>query len=199
MRLGLLVAWYGAFAILMFMVLGCVLLATVVAPEVGIAWLIVLVVSLGVGALLILRLARIPSLAARWGGMAELLGNDRAVWSAIALRLVDMTAFAGRLYFALLILGYTVTMRDAIVLALISMVATLVPAGSLGIREFAVASLGPMLADPNLHESIAGAVLVDRAGEALIFLPTGVLALVWMARRWRSSARVTEAGRAKVA
>ncbi len=181
-----LLAWYACFALLMFLTLGCVLGATLLRPAVDGWWaaaLLLLLIS-GTGALWWIGSHRL--LEARWRGASQMLADPWAIAQAVGLRLIDMLAYGGRLWLALTILGAPVTARDAVFLTLISMLSSLSPVSSLGIREFAVAWLGPMLADASLAERIDAAVLIDRAAEAFIVVPAGLLGLAWIARAWRT-------------
>lgn len=182
----LLLAWYACFALLMFMTLGCVLGATLLRPAVDAWWGAALLVLLGAGGGAAAWAGSHRLLESRWRGASTLLAAPGAVGGAILLRLVDMIAYGGRLYLAITILGTTVTPRDAVVLTVLSMVSSLSPVGSVGMREFAVAWMGPMLADASLAQHIDAAVLIDRAAEVLIVAPAGALGLLWIARAWRS-------------
>ncbi|MCL4198042.1 MAG: YbhN family protein [Phycisphaerales bacterium] len=182
----LLLAWYACFALLMFMTLGCVLGATLLRPAVDAWWGAALLALLAAGGAAAVWAGSHRLLESRWRGASQILAAPGAVGGAILLRLVDMIAYGGRLYIAITILGTTVTPRDAVVLTVLSMVSSLSPVGSVGLREFAVAWLGPMLADASLAQHIDAAVLVDRAAEVLIVAPAGALGLLWIARAWRS-------------
>lgn len=181
----ILLGWYAALGGLMFMTLGCVLVATLIRPQVDFLWLVAAAVLLVIGGAVTVWVGSHRLLAGRWQGASKMIAVPRAVALAVVLRLVDMAAYGGRLYLAITILGVSVTPRDAVYLTLISMVSTLAPVGSVGFREFAIAKLGPLLTDASLKEHIDAAVLLDRAGEVVIFIPLGILALIWMARAWR--------------
>jgi uncharacterized membrane protein YbhN (UPF0104 family) len=181
----ILLGWYAALGGLMFMTLGCVLAATLIRPQVDLLWIGVMSGLLVVGCAASVWVGSHRLLAGRWRGASKMIAVPRAVALAVILRLVDMAAYGGRLYVAITILGVSITPRDAVFLTLISMVSTLAPVGSLGFREFAIARLGPLLTDTSLKQHIDAAVLLDRAGEVVIFIPLGVLALIWMARAWR--------------
>lgn len=185
----LLLAWYACFALLMFLTLGCVLGATLMRPAVDAWWALLLPALLLAGSAAVVWAGSHRLLESRWRGASTLLAAPSAVGSAILLRLVDMIAYGGRLYVAITILGTPVTPRDAVVLTILSMVSSLSPVGSVGVREFAVAWLGPMLADASLAERIDAAVLIDRAAEVLVVVPAGLAALVWIAPSWRAPRR----------
>ena len=184
----ILLGWYAALAGLMFMTLGCVLAATLVRPQIDLWWLALLTGMLVIGCSLSVWIGSHRLLAGKWQNASKMIAVPRAVALAVALRLVDMAAYGGRLYLAIAILGVDVSPRDAVYLTIISMVSTLAPVGSVGFREFAIAKLGPLLTNPSLREHIDAAVLLDRAGEVVIFIPLGVLALLWMTRAWRRAA-----------
>ncbi len=186
----ILLGWYAALAGLMFMTLGCVLAATLIRPQVDAWWLGALVALLAAGCSLSVWVGSHRLLAGRWQGASKMIAVPRAVALAVTFRLVDMAAYGGRLYLAIAILGVDLSPRDAVYLTIISMVSTLAPIGSVGFREFAIAKIGPLLTDPTLSAHLDAAVLLDRAGEVAIFIPLGILALIWMTRRWRQMARV---------
>lgn len=186
----ILIGWYAALACLMFMTLGCALAATLIRPQVDTWWLGLLAGLLATGCAACVYVGSHRLLAGRWQGASGMIASPRWVVLAVLLRLVDMTAYGGRLYVAVTILGVDLSLRDAVYLTVISMVSTLAPIGSVGFREFAVAKLGSMLlADPSLTGHLDAAVLLDRAGEVVVFIPLGIAALVWMARRWRLAGR----------
>jgi len=180
-----LLAWYAGFALLTLLTLGCVLGATLMRPAVDGWWAAILLAMLAIAAAAAVWAGSHRLLEGRWHGASRMLASPSAVSLAIALRLVDMIAYGGRLYLAITILGVPVTPRDGVVLTILSMISSLSPVGSFGVREFAVAWLGPMLADASLAERIDAAVLIDRAAEVLVVVPIGVLALLWIGRSWR--------------
>ncbi len=181
----ILLGWYAALAGLMFMTLGCVLAATLLRPQVDGWWIGILALLLVAGCAASVWVGSHRLLAGRWRGASRMIAVPRAVALAVALRLVDMAAYGGRLYLAIAILGLPVSPRDAVALTVLSMVSTLAPIGSVGFREFAIAKIGPMLTDATLSSHIDAAVLLDRAGEVVVFIPLGVAALWWMVRAWR--------------
>lgn len=185
----ILFGWYAALAGLMFMTLGCVLAATLLRPQVDGWWIGVLALLLLAGGATSVWVGSHRLLAGRWQGASKMIAVPRAVALAVALRLVDMAAYGGRLYLAITILGVPLTPRDAVYLTILSMVSTLAPVGSVGFREFAIAKIGPLLTDASLSTHIDAAVLLDRAGEVVIFIPLGIAALWWMMRAWRHANR----------
>jgi len=185
----ILFGWYAALAGLMFITLGCVVLATLIRPQVDLWWVGILALLLITGSAASVWVGSHRLLAGRWHGASTMIALPRTVALAVALRLVDMAAYGGRLYLAIAILGVPITPRDAVALTILSMVSTLAPIGSVGFREFAIAKIGPMLTDATLSSHINAAVLLDRAGEVVVFIPLGLAALWWMARAWRRAKR----------
>ncbi|MFG0331143.1 MAG: lysylphosphatidylglycerol synthase domain-containing protein [Phycisphaerales bacterium] len=190
-----LIAWYGAIGVLTLVTLAALLLATLLRPAVDWIWGMLLLVILACAAAAVVWVARHHLMTARLRGAERMLDHPLQVWACVGLRLVDMTAYAGRLYVAFAILGIELELQEIVYLSIVSMIASLSPAGSLGIREWVVAMLAPMLAggagtdDAALDALRWQAVLIDRAGEAIVFVPMGIVCVVWMVHTWRRTSR----------
>ena len=197
-----LLAWYGAVAILMFTALGAMLAATLLRPQVDAVWALLLLAMLAAPTILLVRLSNHQQLPGRIRPATELTRHGPTMALCMGLRLVDTAAYAGRLYAAFAIAGIDLSARDTVYLALVSMVTSLLPAGTLGFREAGVALAAPYFVTPELAGATAAqieawsalAALIDRSAEALIFVPTGVVGLVWMWRKWREKADCRESG-----
>ena len=107
------------------------------------------------------------------------------------LRLGDMAAYAGRMSAALAILGFQLHLPHIVILAVVAIAASMTPLGRVGFREWGVAKAGALLGLSTLEAegSLEQLALLDSAGEALVFLPLGAIALVWYGRRWRQARR----------
>lgn len=180
-----LVAWYAGVAAILLMVLCAIVVATIVRPDVDLWWGVALVVLLTIGTCIIWFVASHDHLTTRLKGAEKVLSHPDRLIQGVILRLVDMLAFGGRLYLACLILGIDLAPRDIVYLTIISMIAALAPLVTFGLREWAVAFFGPFLTDTTLVDEYYAAVLVDRAAEVVVFVPFGILAVIWMVRRWR--------------
>ncbi len=127
-----------------------------------------------------------------------MLRDPMSLWGAALLRLVDIAAFTGRMGAAISILGLTLPGSHLVMLAMVALVASLIPLGRLGFREWAVALAAARLsafgADPGSIESFASfeawaqLALVESAGEASVVIPAGAVALLWYRQRWRRGA-----------
>lgn len=99
------------------------------------------------------------------------------LWIAVAMANVFFTG--ARWFFVGQIMDQPLPPRDALLMAVLHNLASVLPANGLGAREWLVGLLfgGTAPAD---FMSLA---LVDRAAEAVILVPTGLLALVYLHRR----------------
>lgn len=189
-----LIAWYAAFAALYFLMLGALLGSTLARPAIDVLWLVFLLIILISGAVFFILFSANPRIIKRLRGADRMLSHPGYVSTAMLLRLVDVMAYTARLYLAFKLLNIDLTLRDTILLTLISMVGNLAPAGALGIREFLVAFFGPYIAGGSLasqiDSSVASAILIDRAAEVVVFIPLGIISLEWMRRKWKTARQI---------
>ena len=140
-RLGLLQigAWFSLVGGVMILGVASCGLATIVRPEVDWLWALLVAGQLLLGGGAIRILGSLP-LVARHGRGIDTMTIDRwSVWGAIALRAIDLAAFAGRMALAAAILQIHLEARHVVLLALVAMTASLIPFGRVGFREFCVA------------------------------------------------------------
>lgn len=193
-RLGLLQigAWFAMIGyVLVLGLLACVV-ATLFWPVFDAIWVGLVLGQIGVGALATRTLAGHSIFERHGRGIDRLFRNHAALWGAAVLRILDIVAFTGRMYAALLVIGIALPATHVVVLAMVALASSLIPLGRVGFREFCVtiaaARLGDMAglsgADDLPWEQLA---LVESAGEAVFILPMGLLALRWYRRRWRES------------
>ena len=72
-------------------------------------------------------------------------------------------------------------------MALVALMASLIPFGRVGFREFCVAAAGQQaLLVGDLDANMNQLALIESAGEALVIIPLGIAALAWFRRRWRA-------------
>lgn len=186
MRLG---AWFAAIALVMFMVTGALLLATFARTTLDLWWIAIVLAGIVLGASATRFTATLPFIAQRAPGVDAMLGRPPVLWGAIALRLVDLSAYVGRAAAAAAIVGLPLDNASAAVtLGLVAFLAGLIPA-RIGFREVAVALAAARLATDaeTLEHNVALFALVESAGEAVIFIPLGALSLVWYAKKWKQA------------
>lgn len=111
--------------------------------------------------------------------------------AAAALRIVDVAIWAGRYAVAFEVAGTSIGLPTALVLAVASQIAMLVPfAGNgLGLREWIIGALAAGLpaamfggTDAGLSQGLTADVL-NRVVEVMVSIPVGLLGLAFIARR----------------
>jgi len=195
-------AWFGSIFYIMGMVIAACLVATVIRPSIDWVWMMIvtgIVITGGV----VTRLIISHRLFAKYGqGIDRILRSHRVLWGASVLRIVDLSAFLGRMWAAATILDLQIPTHHLVVLALVAFIARLIPLGRVGFAEAAVTALAARLATTGMDgASIEAAVsgsgpwaqlaLVESAGEALILIPGGAVAILWLRQRWRNRPRST--------
>ncbi len=180
MRLLDVMAWIAAVAVLILFGLVVVLCATAISPEVDGLWFVLLLAGWAVVAALIRWPARWSVVRRHGRGFERMLDDPVVRWGGLALRLLDVLTFAGRIGCALAILGLELSPGQIIVLGGVAMMSNLIPIGRLGVREFAVAWTAARLGSSSTAdvpwEQLA---LLESAGEVLVYLPLGICASIW--------------------
>lgn len=201
-RMSLLVVggWLAAIAYTLALALGACILATVVRPIFDLAWagLVAGQILLG-GALTWAVMGQ--TIVVRYGrGMDRMLRRPSSLFGALGLRLVDIAAFVGRMACAAAILDLALTASDVLLLGFAALAMSLSPLGRTGFREAAVAFVAARLAGANaghdqVQANMALLAIVESAGEAIVFVPGGAIAMFWYRKRWktRNAAVETEA------
>ena len=186
MRLLDVIAWFASVGVLIGAGLVICSIATLLVPGVGLVWLLLVVLGTLFGGWI---LGLVPSIAfvRRHGrGADRILASPSARWGGLVLRLLDFGTFAGRIAFALAILEITMAPSHVMVLAVVALVANLIPFGRLGFREFAVAWAASRLGSDSVvdvpWEQLA---LLESLGEVLVYLPLGLVCSPWFAIRLR--------------
>ena len=140
---------------------------------------------------------------------AAMLWSSRPViaryCAAGSLRVVDMAVWALRYALAFAIVGASIDLSTALILAVASQVAMLIPisGNGLGIREWLIGALAASLpaaalggAEPQLAQGLTADVL-NRVAEVLVAIPVGLIGIAIIGRRLRrlgkSRAPTTEA------
>ncbi len=190
-------AWFAAIIYIMAMGVGACLTATLIRVNIDWLWALIVIGLLLIGGLLT-RVIISHGLFAKYGqGVDRILLNHRAYWIATVLRLVDLGAFIGRMAAAVAILDLHEQLQThhLVILAIVAFAARLIPLGRVGIAEAVVTALAAWFATLGIEGSTIDAVinesgpwaqlaLVESAGEALILIPTGAIALIWLRKRW---------------
>jgi hypothetical protein len=200
-RLGLLQigGWFAFIGYALALGVGSCLLATLARDRIDWIWALLVLGQMVLGGLLI-RVFVGNRLLARYGqGVERILADRRALWGALGLRLVDLAAYSGRMAIAMSILGIVLPTSHVIILALVALTASLIPFGRLGFREFCVAVAAQRLSllASEVESNMQQLALVESAGEALIFIPLGAIALLWYRRRWRGAPSALAASQAE--
>lgn len=112
------------------------------------------------------------------------------IWALAGLiRYIEVFVWAARYYAAFALIDYYIDIEEALAFACISMIATLVPffSNGLGLREWAIGFAAPLLTAYQLEHGLT-AELVNRAGELIIVLITGLIAIAWLMRLQKKKA-----------
>ncbi|MHC5023223.1 MAG: hypothetical protein ACYTGG_04845 [Planctomycetota bacterium] len=185
-------AWLAAVACTLLLARGACVAATIVWPHFDGIWLAIILGQVALGGLLTTVIVGQPIFVRYGRGMDQMLRRPACLWGALALRLVDIGAFTGRMACAAAIMDLGLAAPDVLLLAFASLALSLNPLGRFGFREMAVTIVASRLLSMNLSgEQIDGQLaqlaLIESAGEALVAVPLGAVALWWYRRRWRQA------------
>jgi hypothetical protein len=176
-------AWFSLIGYTLALAMGSWLLATLVHPEVDWLWAGLVAVQLLMGGMAIRIFCGLPLIVRHGRGIDRMVSDHAALWGTIVLRVVDLGAFTGRMAVAATILGIDLRPSHVVKLAMVALAAQLIPFGRVGFREAAVAATGVHVVD--VAGNMNQLALLESAGEALVFIPLGLLALFWFIPRWR--------------
>ena len=185
--------WMAATAFILFLCLGAVVAATVVRPSFDLLWGGLLFGQLIFGGLIVRVMLSHSLIRRNARGMEQMLLNHPQLWGAMALRLIDIAAFCGRMAFAVMIVpDLTLAPTDIVLLAMTALALTMNPLGRFGYREAGVALVAGMLVSTDMSpEEVESAMatlgLIESAGEAIVFIPLGAMALLWYRAKWKSA------------
>lgn len=103
---------------------------------------------------------------------------------AAEVRLAELALLTGRYLLAFGLIGKEIDVDAAIAFACIGSAASMIPfvPNGMGVREWAIGLLAPVIAGHTLEEGIA-AELVNRGAELVANVPVGAVAAAWLARR----------------
>jgi hypothetical protein len=181
--------WFALIGYVMFLGIGACVLASIIRPTVDLLWLALVLAQMAIGGALVNWFASIPLIGRHARGLDRLAANRRGLWGALALRLLDLGAFTGRMGAAMAILGMHLPPSHVVVLAMVALASSLTPLGKVGVREYCVAWAAARLSmeATDIHAAFKQLALLESAGEALVYIPLGVLATWWFRKRWRGA------------
>lgn len=197
-------AWFSCIAWLLVVGVGASAAATIGRPHLDWAWALALMAMFAAGGVFTRVFAGAPVFARLGPSAHRVLRSHTALWGALGLRAIDIAAYTGRMSAAMLIVGITIPASHVLLLALVAIIANLIPFGRLGFREMAVTlaamRLSAMGMDAGALEQFktdaglwAQLALVESAGEAVVAIPAGLAAIPWFRSRWRQRAATNHA------
>lgn len=180
-------AWFAAIAMTLAIVIGGLLGATILRPQVDWLWVVAALVQVIVAGVALRVLMRHRLWAVHGRGIDRMLISRRALWGAIGLRLVDVASLTGRMWCAASIMGLAFTPAQIVILSIASLAFSLIPLGRIGYREAGVALVAGLLAAGQgadlLDAQMIQLALIESVGEAIVFIPLGLAALPWYWRK----------------
>ena len=187
-------SWIFAIAVALLCVMGSATLASFLYPRIDLWWVLLTLAPLLLVVLLLPMVVDLPFIKRHAKGSERMLSDRKTLSLALALRLLDLGAWAGRIYFATHVVDTGLSGGDVLLLAVAAVLVSLNPLGRLGYREAAVRWLAPLLAagaftDEQIGARFAQLALIESMSEALVVLPFGLIsAFWWMARVRRGHA-----------
>jgi hypothetical protein len=192
--------WFAAIGYTTVIALGVVVVATLLKQYYELSWVSCIAIVIGqivamgfvtIGSITAAQMFMSPEFVQRVGrGMHRMLRQPVQLWGALVLRLVDIGAFMGRMWCAAAIIGLDqkLTGTQFALLGVTALVMTLFPLGRVGYREAGVALVAPYLVGiDNIDAALKQLALLESAGEAIVAIPLGSLALLWYRKRWISA------------
>lgn len=178
----------GWFALISYMLFACAFaftLATLIRGRIDFIWLALVVGQLILAGASSRLVASIPMVARRARGLDQMVLDRRGLWGGFGLRALDLATYIGRMASAMAILDLHLAPSQIVMLAMIVLIASLSPIGKVGVREFCVAAAVTHLGMNATANDAAQLALLESAGEALVYLPLGVIAMPWLYGKWR--------------
>lgn len=192
--------WFAAIGSTMAITLAAVVVATLLQQYYELSWMtwgamivgqIIVMGFVTMGLIGAAQMFLSPELVQRAGrGMHRMLREPAPLWGALGLRLIDIGAFMGRMWCAAAIIGLDqkLTGTQLALLGVAALVMTLFPLGRVGYREAGVALVAPYLVGiDDIDAAVKQLALLESAGEAIVAIPLGSLALLWYRKRWIAS------------
>jgi hypothetical protein len=182
-------AWFSLIAYVLLLGIGACLIATLVRFQVDWIWGLLVVGQMLAGILAIRVFGVLPLVARHGRGFDKMVRDRVTLSSAAALRIADMVMYVTRMGVAAAILDIGLTPPQIVVLAVVALSVSLVPVARVGFREYCVAAVAARLSlsGGDVHANLNQLALMESAGEALVYIPLGILALPWLRRKLRSS------------
>ena len=182
--------WIFAIVISLMIVMGSASLATVLYPSIDIWWLLIASVPIILTIMFLPPLMRLPAIRKKTRGSERMLSDRTALRGSLLLRFLDLLTWAGRLWFASLLLDTGLSTGDVLLLSIFAVVMSLNPLGRIGFREVAIAWIAPMLAESTLtgdelDAQFAQLALIESGAEAMVVIPVGLIAGIWWILRVR--------------
>jgi hypothetical protein len=187
MKLVQILSWLVAISFTMVLTLGACVVATILRPQIDWLWALLIGGQLLLGGLMTIAMMGQPIVVKFGRGLDRMLRNPIALWGAIIMRLIDIGAYFGRMSCAVAILQLKFTWSQIMILALAALALSINPLGRFGYREAGIAIVASLLASSGSNElrgQMDQLALLESAGEAIVFIPLGLIALVWYRRRW---------------
>jgi hypothetical protein len=181
-------AWFAAVTVVILVSLVAVVAATAVTPHAGVLWCALVVAGLGVGGLLLHRLARLGPVARVMGRWTPMLTTQSTYWLGTTLRAAEVLLWIVRMWCAGEILGLGLDFATVTVLGVASIAVMLNPLGRVGFREATTVIVANWMAGGGLDVTKADAgftqlALLESLGEMFATIPLGIVALP-MTVRW---------------
>ncbi len=182
-------AWFSLIGYILVLGLASCLLATVARGRIDWIWAGLVVGQLVLGVMAIRFVTNYPLIVRHGRGIHQMVADSRSLWGAVALRMIDLGTYSGRMGMAAAILDIKLSIPEVLVLALVALAASLIPFGRVGFREFCVAATGHQLSAMagDAGSNIDLLALVESAGEAIVLIPTGAMFLLWYKKRWQEA------------
>lgn len=198
MRVREVAAWFASILYTVLVPLGAAITASLVFGRLDWPLLTLTAALIVIGGVVAPAVARVPFVAARTGGLERVVTDRTALWGALVLRSLDLVFWSLRMFLSVRILGMELTAGQSFMLAMASLAVTLNPLGRLGFREATVAFVAARMAAGDGGDFLARSsqlAVVESAGEFIVTLPAGILAMVMLSRRWRTSTQTTPSAR----
>jgi glycosyltransferase involved in cell wall biosynthesis len=189
-------SWIFAIAFVLLVVMGSASVAAFVHPKIDLLWLVYTILPLGVFVFVLPKILTRPAVLKFTKGSEQMLANRPWLSFSIVLRLLDLATWAGRLYFATLIIDTGLSGGDVMLLAVVAVLVSLNPLGRIGYREAAVRWVAPLLAGgamtgDDVQQRFSQLALIESGSEALVVIPLGIVAAIWWVIRIRRGSAPT--------
>ena len=182
-------AWFSVVAYILVLGVASCAVATIVHFRVDWVWGLLVTAQMLLGILAIRMFAGVPLIEKHGRGFDRIIGDRAILWSAAGLRAADLVMYTARMAVAAAILDIDLSPPQIVILAIVALSASLIPFGRVGFREFCVAAVAERLnlLGSEVDANMSQLALMESAGEAMVYIPLGILLLPWLRRQLRSS------------